>query len=155
MQPERRRDADAPPSHPATVIGRGGRSIASLLDEADRDDAQRAIDYDCTSGRHVSAEWSGVPLVSLLDSVGFPGWTTHVVVEGADGHAACVSIREAMDALLAVERDGKRLAHPRFVAPGVGGPRAVKDVRRIAVAALDPGADRSAYEQLSLESPDG
>lgn len=142
-------DRESRPEPPVTIAGREEVPLDEVPDGAlDRLAVERTVGFDCSSGRHVSGVWRGVPVVPLLEHAGLPGGTTHLVVEGADGQAACVPVREAARGLLAFERDGERLGAPRFVAPDVAGPRAVKDVRRIAAVELDPGDSRQAYERF-------
>jgi len=68
----------------------------------------------------------------------------------ADSDAVCVPLRTAIDAVLAVERDGEPLPAaraPRFVAPVDVG-RTVKGVRELRFLRLAPGEDVQEYEDL-------
>lgn len=158
MSPDgrRRRDRGFGSNRPVTIAGREEVTLAEVPDGAlDRMAVERAVGFDCSSGRHVSGVWRGFPVVPLLEHAGLPGATTHLVVESADGQTGCVSIREATRGLLAFERDGERLETPRFVAPDVAGPRAVKDVRRIAAVELAPGDSRQTHERFTLDRGTG
>lgn len=107
--------------------------------------------FRCASGDEISGPWTGVGVAELLDRAEAPADTTHLAVESADGYWACVPVAAALDGLLAVERDGRSCeGAPRFVAPGVDGPRTVKRVARLAPLALSPDADPEDREELRL-----
>lgn len=114
---------------------------------------ERTLEVVCTSGDRYEATWRGVALADLLERCEVPPETTHVLVESADGYRVSVRIDRALEALLAFERDGHPLSaaagyDARFVAPGIGGPRAVKDVALIETVAIPPGAHPESYEEL-------
>lgn len=134
------------------VEGREPRTLAALLDNPAVRSVKRTLGYECLSGGHVDATWCGVPVADLVDVVGLPGETTHLLVESRDGYRSCVAIRAAAEGLLALERDGKRLSGPRFLAPAIEGPRAIKDVVGVTPVALDSDEDRSAYETIGGDS---
>lgn len=104
--------------------------------------------YECRSGDRVQATWRGIPFDGLLPVLDPPGETTHVVIVGADGRRACLPVRTVLDGMLAVERDGDPLDGPRFVAPEVAGPRAIKDVEGLDTLALPADVDRTDHESL-------
>ncbi|WP_440991620.1 molybdopterin-dependent oxidoreductase [Haloarchaeobius baliensis] len=136
------------------VAGEVPRSLDALLSQAEVGTVQRTLGYECLSRGLVDATWRGVPVRDLADAVGLPDETTHLVVESRDGLRGCVPIGTALDGLLALERDGEPLAGPRFLAPEIEGPRAVKDVARLAPVALSPDEDRTAYETSAGDSGD-
>ncbi|WP_435345879.1 molybdopterin-dependent oxidoreductase [Haloarchaeobius sp. HRN-SO-5] len=130
-------------------------SLAALLDSPDVRTVDRTLGYECLTGGQVDATWRGVPVADLVDAVGLPGETTHLVVESRDGYRSCVEVRVAVEGLLAFERDGDRLDGPRFLAPAIEGPRAVKDVVALRPVSLDPDEDRAAYEGTGDDGADG
>ena len=109
----------------------------------------RTIGFECTSGRWIEHEWTGIPIDRLLAAAAGPAEATHIVVEAADGHTACIDLPSALEGLLAVERDGQRLDGPRFVSPRITGPRAVSEVARIDPVAL--AADERPTDRESMD----
>lgn len=128
--------------------------------------------FRCTSGDRFGGEWTGVPVETALSSVSLPGDTTHLVVAGADGFQVCVPVLAALDGLFAIEESGadgdgagsdgdgagsaerasadgeRRPDAPRFVSPGVDGPRTVQRVVRLEALHLDPGESADEYESI-------
>jgi DMSO/TMAO reductase YedYZ molybdopterin-dependent catalytic subunit len=106
--------------------------------------ATRTCTVECASGVRATDEWAGVPVAALADAADFPGETTHLRVESTD-FAADVSIRCALDGILAFERRGDRddgeTGLPRLVADGVPGERLVKRVERVSTVALGAGEE--------------
>ncbi|MFD1647612.1 molybdopterin-dependent oxidoreductase [Haloarchaeobius litoreus] len=137
------------------VDGETPRSLDALLSTAGVGTVERTLGYDCLSRGLVDATWRGVPVRDLVEAVGLPDETTHLLVESRDGHRGCVPIGTALDGLLALERDGEPLSGPRFLAPQIEGPRAVKDVARLEPVALAPHEDRTAYETTGGATDDG
>jgi len=114
---------------------------------------ERTLEIVCASGDRYVAAWEGVPIGPLLERASVPPETTHLTVESAVGYRVCVPIGRALEGLLAFARDGESLStlegfDTRFVAPGIGGPKAVKDVARLETATLPPSADPESYEEL-------
>lgn len=142
------------PGHDVRIRGEDERSLAAVLDRPDVSTVDRAVSYECLSEGRRNADWRGVPVADLVDAVDVPPGTTHLVVESRDGYRSCVAVDEVLEGLLALERDGARLEHPRFLAPGIEGPRAVKDVVSLTPVALDPDEDRSEYETSGSDSTD-
>ncbi|WP_433634097.1 molybdopterin-dependent oxidoreductase [Halomicrococcus sp. NG-SE-24] len=118
----------------------------------------RECTVTCASGERTTATWTGVPIPDLLACVTDPAATTHLRLLSDDGYCACVGIVSAVDALVAVVRDGEELATverygTRVVGPDIDGERSVKGVARIETVAL--GADQvpDELETLSLDDP--
>lgn len=106
------------------------------------------LGFECASGDWIEREWTGVPVLDLLEAAAVPGDTTHIQVEGANDERACIPLADLTDAIIAVdEGDG----FPRFVSPHVLGPRTIKSVTRVRPLVLDPGEDREAYECLPID----
>ena len=88
-----------------------------------------------------NAEWTGVPLSTLLDEAGIDPNAKWVIAEGADAHALhrSVPIKKAYDdALVAIYQNGERLmpgnGYPmRLLLPGYQGNMNVKFLRRLKV----------------------
>lgn len=137
------------------VYGDDEQSLGTLLDRPGVRTVERTLGYECLSGGYVDAVWRGVPLMDVVDAVGFPAETTHLVVESRDGYRSCVGIRVAIEGLLAFERNDDRLAAPRFLAPEIEGPRAVKDVVALRPVSLDPDEERTDYESKAKDAEDG
>ena len=108
----------------------------------------------CSSGERYRDSWRGVPIDRLIARVEVPAETTHLTVEATDGFRVCVGALDALGGVLATHQGGERLSidagYPRFVAAGLEGPRAVKNVAEIGTLALSPGEDPEAYEELQL-----
>lgn len=135
-----------------------GRTTRSLsLDElAALPTVERVCTVTCASGDRTTATWTGVPVSDLLSSIDAPPTTTHLRVASDDGYCACIAVTAALDGLLAVSRDGSRLADTerygtRFVGPSVDGERAVKGVVRIEPLELGADDDPTEWETLSLD----
>lgn len=114
-------------------------------------DERIACRYLCASGRQWGGRWRGVPVSAVVERAVVGPDVTHVVTRGRTGHAACLPLAEALDGLLAVERDGTPLAslrRPRLVVPGVDAARTVKGVRRLEFRRLDPDEDPEDHEHL-------
>lgn len=147
------RSRRAQPTHPVTIVGRDQvPHTISTDDELDLVAVERTIGFNCSSGRRISGTWSGFPIIPLLELVGIPEGTTHLVIESTDEQRGCLTIQEAIRGLLAFERDGERLETPRFVASDIAGARAIKNVRRIETIELEPDEDRATYENFTLDS---
>lgn len=110
----------------------------------------RTIGFECTSGRWIEHEWTGIPVERLLADSDASGTATHVIVEAADGHTACPSLTAAVTGLLAIRQDDEPLVGPRFVSPDITGPRAVSDVIRLELVRLAPDEDPGDYESMDL-----
>lgn len=139
-----------PAGESVTVVG---ERTVSVPVGGDRGPATETADWTfrCASGDEISGPWTGLEVADLLARAAAPANTTHLAVESADGYRACVPVATALDGLLAVERDGGGCeGAPRFVAPGVDGPRTVKRVVRLAPLALPPDADPADREELGL-----
>lgn len=124
------------------------------LDLGEFERVTRAHRFRCTSGDRFGGEWTGVPVETVLASVSLPGDTTHLVVAGADGFQVCVPVLAALDGLFAVEESGadsdreRRPDAPRFVSPGVDGPRTVQRVVRLEARRLGPGESADEFESM-------
>lgn len=112
--------------------------------------ATRTIGFECSSGRWIEHEWTGVPIDRLLSLATVDPETTHVVITAADGHTACVDLPAALDGMLALKEDGERLEGPRFVSSGIGGPRAVSEVVALEPIELSPDEDPTDHESMNL-----
>lgn len=133
------------------ICGTGWESVSAILASSlEVELVEKRLQFDCTSGRTISASWLGVPLLELVETAtGIPGETTHLVLTSSDGQTACISIAEAQGGLLATESNGDRLEAPRFVASGIAGPRAVKAVESIDPVTLEAHESRDEYESLT------
>ncbi len=115
-----------------------------------------------THGLMSCAEWTGVPLSTLLDSVGVRPGATWMLAEGADaaGMTRSIPVAKAMDdAILAYAQNGERLrpeqGYPlRLFLPGFEGNMSVKWLRRLKFgdAPFDTREETSKYTDLM---PDG
>lgn len=127
----------------ATVEGR-------RLREMDRERIER--EYLCASGERWGGVWRGVPVATILDEadLDIDGAVTHLRVVARGGYAVCVPVATALDAHLAVERDGDILPEergPRFLARVDAG-KTVKGVRELELLRIDPDGDPDDYENL-------
>jgi sulfane dehydrogenase subunit SoxC len=94
-----------------------------------------------THGMVGCSEWTGVPLATLLDEVGFDRNAKFLLAEGADGAALTRTIPMAMaldDVLVVYGQNGEMLrpeqGYPlRLLVPGVQGVSSVKWLRRIEI----------------------
>jgi sulfane dehydrogenase subunit SoxC len=101
-----------------------------------------------------NAEWSGVPLSTLLDEAGIDPKAKWVIAEGADAHflSRSVPVKKAYDdALVAIYQNGERLmpgnGYPmRLLLPGYQGNMNVKFLRRLKVV------DQPAYTMFESRS---
>jgi len=105
---------------------------------------ERRVGFECSSGEWIEREYRGVELEPVLERVSLPDETTHLRVTAGDGHVACPAVGDALAGILATERDGS----PRFVAPGIAGPRATKGVQQVEAVALDPDDDPTEFEEV-------
>lgn len=141
------------------------RSIAlSSIDQRTVDPAevpastlvQRTISVRCSSGSIIGSTWRGISFETLFsDEETIAPDTTHLLIESEDGYRVCVDIVTAFGGLVAFYRDGdpmvERFGHEsRFVAPGIAGPRAIKDVQSIEPIELGPEEHPESYEELFL-----
>ncbi len=120
------------------------------VDLAELSVATRTIGFECSSGRWIEHEWTGIPIERLLSKGDVAPEATHVIVRAADGHTACVGLPAALDGMLAIEQDGERLTGPRFVSSGIVGPRAVSDVIGLESIELAPDEDPTDHESMNL-----
>lgn len=103
--------------------------------------------FTCATGRQFGGSWCGVPVSALVKTVSLPLETTHFVIEASDGARACVSVRDALTALMAISDGNEQLAGaPRFVARRIDGTQTIKRVRRLTPVALDAGESPKEYE---------
>ncbi|APW99812.1 molybdopterin-binding oxidoreductase [Halobiforma lacisalsi AJ5] len=160
-------DTDLRPSlsEPIRILGDEAATMAPET-LADLPVREREIEIVCSTGDRYTDHWQGVAIMDVLETeaaaaASIPAETTHLLVESADGHRACVALGDALDGLLAFGRDGDALGavadyDSRFVAPGLTGPRTVKDVVSVEATRLEPGEDPESYERLlEVESEDG
>ena len=140
------------PPH-VTVVGETTATVSAPTAEETANDAPLTsveMGFSCDTGTSAAGTWRGRPLTALLDAVAMPGETTHVVLEAPDGFAVCVPATTALDGVLATALDGEPLddARTRFVAPGLGSTRCIRDVAVVRAVQLAPGEDRSDYESI-------
>lgn len=109
---------------------------------------ERHIGFECSSGEWIERDYRGVAVADVLDAVALPEETTHLRVRAADGHVACPAVVDALEGLVVTAGEDV----PRFVAPGVIGPRAIKRVRRIEAVALSGGEDPTEFETVPPDS---
>jgi len=142
-------DVDADGVPPITLVAGADRRVV------DPSDAPRRTVTDsflCASGERWRGEWRGIPVAWVLERAPGDGEATHLRIRGAGDHVACVSLADAFEGVLAVERIDGRLPttdRPRFIAPGVVAMRTVKAVRRVELLELAPDEDAAAYEALA------
>lgn len=110
----------------------------------------RTIGFECSSGRLIEHDWTGIPIADLIAEAEAPDDATHVRVRAADGYTACIDLPAALAGMLALERDGEPLGAPRFVSPKIVGPRAVSDVTGLDFVTLAPSDDPTAHEAMDL-----
>ena len=146
-------------AHPETngVEVRGPSGDGTILHESARQSLpaiERTITYDCASEGRRTGRWRGIPLVDLLTWAAVGDDVTHLLVESADGHAACIPVEDAVGGLLAFDsigmpgadgiddsHDGSDGGCPRLLAPGLAAARTVKTVRRITAFRCHPNED--------------
>ncbi|WP_407529765.1 sulfite dehydrogenase [Methylobacterium oryzisoli] len=115
-----------------------------------------------THGLLSCAEWTGVPLATLLDEVGLRPGAAWILAEGADGAAMSRSIplAAALDgAILAYAQNGERLrpeqGYPlRLFLPGLEGNLSIKWLRRLKVGD-QPFQTREETSKYTDLMPDG
>ncbi|WP_426434386.1 sulfite dehydrogenase [Bradyrhizobium genosp. P] len=108
------------------------------------------------------AEWTGVPLKTVLDEAGPQPGAKWIVAEGADAAALTRSIpieKCLDDAMLVYSQNGERLrpqqGYPlRLLVPGFEGNMNVKWLRRLKVAA-EPAYSREETSKYTDPMPDG
>lgn len=122
--------------------------------------------YEKTAGNLVGlascAEWTGVPMKTVLQEVGLKPNAKWVIAEGADSAAMTRSIpieKCLEDAMLVYSQNGERLrpaqGYPlRVLLPGFEGNMSVKWVRRLHVAA-EPIHAREETSKYTDLMPDG
>ncbi|MGY4161100.1 MULTISPECIES: sulfite dehydrogenase [unclassified Bradyrhizobium] len=108
------------------------------------------------------AEWTGVPLKTVLDEAGLQAGAKWIVAEGADAAALTRSIpieKCLDDAMLVYSQNGERLrpqqGYPlRLLLPGFEGNMNVKWLRRLKVVA-EPAYSREETSKYTDPMPDG
>nr|WP_244486007.1 sulfite dehydrogenase [Bradyrhizobium viridifuturi] len=108
------------------------------------------------------AEWTGVPLKTVLDEAGLQAGAKWIVAEGADAAALTRSIpieKCLDDAMLVYSQNGERLrpqqGYPlRLLLPGFEGNMNVKWLRRLKVTA-EPAYSREETSKYTDPMPDG
>ena len=108
------------------------------------------------------AEWTGVPLSTLLDEAGVDPAAKWILAEGADaaGMSRSVPLAKAMDdALIALYQNGERIrpsnGYPmRLLLPGYEGNMQVKWLRRIKLTE-GPTMTKDETSKYTILSPDG
>ncbi|WP_146984539.1 sulfite dehydrogenase [Bradyrhizobium macuxiense] len=108
------------------------------------------------------AEWTGVPLKTVLDEAGLQPGAKWIVAEGADAAALTRSIpieKCLDDAMLVYSQNGERLrpqqGYPlRLLLPGFEGNMNVKWLRRLKVTA-EPAYSREETSKYTDPMPDG
>ncbi|MBR0899970.1 sulfite dehydrogenase [Bradyrhizobium tropiciagri] len=108
------------------------------------------------------AEWTGVPLKTVLDEAGVQAGAKWIVAEGADAAALTRSIpieKCLDDAMLVYSQNGERLrpqqGYPlRLLLPGFEGNMNVKWLRRLKVVA-EPAYSREETSKYTDPMPDG
>jgi DMSO/TMAO reductase YedYZ molybdopterin-dependent catalytic subunit len=122
---------------------------------------ERRIEMRCLSGTPITGTWRGPPTLDLFSAVGHTDQATHVVAEAADGHGVSLPVADLVDGVLATERldspaadtDPARRRLPRLVAPGLEGPRAVKNVVAIDLTTLPPEREPTELDGIGSELP--
>jgi sulfane dehydrogenase subunit SoxC len=168
-----------PAEHRLMIHGAVERPLILTMDEVRRFPSQSRIHfiecsgnpaYDAIYGKTASdlvglvscAEWTGVPLKTVLDEVGLRPEARWVVAEGADAAALTrsVPIEKCLDdAMLVYSQNGERLrpqqGYPlRLLLPGFEGNMSVKWLRRLRVAA-EPTYSREETSKYTDLMPDG
>lgn len=150
---------ETPPTDVTIELDDENRTEVDADDLAELPFRRRSVEFVCTTGRRETATWGGAPFADLLSFGEVPPATTHLVIETADGYAACVEVEAVLDGLLAWSRDGRRIADEnpyatRFVSPAVDGVRFVKGVARVEPVTLSRDEDPADYETVGSESSD-
>jgi hypothetical protein len=122
-----------------SIVDGRGRYELTLDQLASATTRVRAV-LDCTSGWYAEQDWTGVPVATLLRSLGA---ARSVVVHSATGYAIRFPVAEIGQLLLATGAEGAPLSaghgYPaRLVAPGRRGFWWVKWVDRIELSSLPP-----------------
>ncbi len=115
-----------------------------------------------THGLLSCCEWTGVPLSTLLDEVGYDREAKWILAEGADGAAMSrsIPIRKALDdALIVYAQNGERLrpenGYPlRLFLPGFEGNMSIKWLRRLKLG-REPFMTREETSKYTDLMPDG
>lgn len=115
-----------------------------------------------THGMLGCSEWTGVPLSTLLDEVGFDRKARFILAEGADGAALTRTLPMTMaldDVLVVYGQNGEMLrpenGYPlRLLVPGVQGVSSVKWLRRLEVGDQPWQTREEAIHYMDL-MPDG
>ena len=121
-----------------------------------------APNVQVSHGLTSSAEWTGVPVATILREVGIKPGGAWMLAEGADaaGHSRSIPVEKAMtDGLLAYAANGEALrpsqGYPvRLLLPGFEGNMNVKWLRRLEVGDL-PWHTRQETSHYSDLMPDG
>jgi len=156
------RDADCLAA-PVTIHGETPVSVGEV---AARERFGWTVDsfrIQCHSGRVREGRWGGPSVPRLLDAADAPPETTHLVIAARDGYRACVTLQDALDGLLALDCEERRVVQapedgeegpdgepptlPRFLAD-VDPARTVQGVTAIDPVALGRAEDRSTYESF-------
>ncbi|MFB6266960.1 MAG: molybdopterin-dependent oxidoreductase [Halodesulfurarchaeum sp.] len=143
-------------TEPVMVSGEHPLTLTQAsLESFDR--VSKRVTIVCASGETTTADWTGIPLRSLLDAADIPLETTHVTVASRDGYRVAVGIVDALGGLLATHKDGVPISreHPyenRFVAPRIDGARNVKGVSRIEPHSLRPHDHPESLENVDPDS---
>ncbi len=123
---------------------------------AEFDGETRTVTVVCASGDRHTAEWTGIPVLDLLESAAVRPSTTHVVVESLDDYRVAIPVRAALEGLLAYAKDGEPIGRiheysNRFVSGAAEGARFIKGVKRIEATSVDPEEDPESLENLFPE----
>lgn len=128
----------------------GGDVDLDLANATDRFEfVEIACEKTCSSGEGFAGRYRGIGLADLFDA--FDPDTTHLLVESADGFRVCVSIRDASDGVLALERLDTRAGPdelPRLVSPSLSATRFVRNVATIEGRRLSSSIDPGTLERL-------
>jgi hypothetical protein len=144
------------PSGPHVTLDAG--DARQDVDLASLSTVERECAVVCASGERTTGTWAGVEVTRLLDVTDPLPSTTHLRIGSDDGYRACVDLTDALSALVAVARDGRRLGaveayDTRFVGARIDGERSVKGVSAVEALSLSPDEDPTEYETLSLDDP--
>ena len=168
-----------PAEHRLMLHGMVDRPLMFTMDDIRRFPSQSRIHFLECSGNPVytkpygktasdlvgllsCAEWTGVPLKTVLDEAGLQAGAKWIVAEGADAAALTRSIpieKCLDDAMLVYSQNGERLrpqqGYPlRLLLPGFEGNMNVKWLRRLKVVA-EPVYSREETSKYTDPMPDG
>ncbi|PDT76695.1 sulfite dehydrogenase [Bradyrhizobium sp. C9] len=168
-----------PAEHRLMLHGMVDRSLVFTMEDIRRFPSQSRIHFLECSGNPVytkpygktasdlvgllsCAEWTGVPLKTVLDEAGVQAGAKWIVAEGADAAALTRSIpieKCLDDAMLVYSQNGERLrpqqGYPlRLLLPGFEGNMNVKWLRRLKVVA-EPAYSREETSKYTDPMPDG